>query len=455
MAQMLDYRNYDAIGLKQLIDNYETTPYELLQAALSVAKDNEHINSICMYHEKIAIDAAKHDMPDSEKDAPFYGIPFLLKNLKLNLKGTTTDNCCVAYKNNAPATEDSWLVKKYKKLGFNIFGKTNSAELGLAAITKNDLYGETKNPLNPEYSCGGSSGGAAAAVSAGIVPIAHGTDGLGSLRTPASLCGVFALKPTRNSITDGTHAPEGWGGLTTWNVISRTVRDSHMVFANTANYMKPDNKTKLKIAYNVRPPAGHAPDPKTVEAMEDTVALLRLLGHECEELQFKYDYKELSKHISTVVASHTASNNYDVDYWQLGHYAKYVARRGKEFTAADYIKAVEYMTKLSNQMQSFLAEYDIYLNPTTGELPWKLEDISLTTDNTAEIWSDTILRKTPFTPLANVTGQPSMTVPLFWTKENLPIGMLFNGRWGEESLLFNLAYQLEKEKPWIGRYNYE
>lgn len=451
---MLDYKNYDAVGLKELIDEYETTPLELLQAALSVAKENEHLNIICMYHDDIAHTAAHNNMPESGDDAPFFGIPFLLKNLKTQFKGTVTDHCSNAFRNVSPAKNDDWLVKKYKELGFNIFGKTNSAELGLAAITKNDLYGETKNPLNPEYSCAGSSGGAAAAVAAGIVPIAHGTDGLGSLRTPSSVCGVVAMKPTRNSIIDGSHTPEGWGGLTTWNVISRTVRDSHTVFNRTAKYDAVEKK-KLKIAYNFNPPAGHNPDPETIKAVEYAVEVLRSLGHTCEEKQFKYDYKSLSQSISAVVGSHVAVNTQNSETIDMGHYAKYVHRRGKEFTSADYINAVEHFTRIAHDMQNFLTEYDLYLNPTTGEVPWKLNDISLTTDNTAEIWSDTILRKTPFTPLANVTGQPSLTLPLYWTDTNLPIGILFNGRWGEEQLLFNLAYELENEIPWIRRYNYE
>lgn len=464
---MLDYRKYDAFDLSSMIRRGDVTARELLDRAIKIADDTKDtVNAVCMRFDEQAYENVDRGMPEANGTTPYYGVPFLLKNLSCYMKGTVTDHCSKKFANDEVAASDSFVTRRYKQLGFNIFGKTTCPEFGLAAITESQLYGVTKNPLNLDYSVGGSSGGACAAVAAGIVPVAHATDGLGSLRTPSSLCGLVGLKPTRGSVSQGHTRTEGWGGLIEWNVVSRSVRDSENIFNLTNDYIDGDSYTaprkkynprKLKVAYNFTPPAGHHHVQETEDAVNHAILLLKSMGHECHYKPFEYDHQEFSKHVSVIVSTRIASNIKldEGDMFDLENYTRYVARRGREYLSTDYIEAMDYVHSMSRKMAEFMQDYDIYLNPTTGQLPWKNTDISLKTDNTAEIWSDTILHKTPFTPLANVTGQPSLTVPIYWTDNNLPIGILLNGRWGEEELLFDVAKKFELEDPWIGRYNYE
>ena len=296
-----EYDQYDAMGLADLIRRGQVSAEEVLEAAIArIEQLNPGVNAVVTR----CFDQARETIRSGLSDGPFRGVPFLLKDLHALCKGAVTSNGCRFFRDNA-ADHDTELVARYKRGGLVILGKTNTPEFGLTITTEPVLFGATRNPWDRQHSAGGSSGGAAAAVAAGLVPAAHASDGGGSIRIPSSCCGVFGLKPTRGRNPHGPDRGEGWSGMGTEHVISRSVRDSAALLGLTCGpdtgapyFATPPQRPfaselaaapgSLRIAFATRTPAGEKVAPECEHAAVDTARLLETLGHRLEEVTLDF-----------------------------------------------------------------------------------------------------------------------------------------------------------------------
>ena len=405
---------------------------------------------------------------------PFTGVPWLLKDLNTYIAGELTEGGSRFYKG-FRATVTSELVRRIEAAGFVVFGKTTVPELGLTATTENKLTGDTRNPWNPAHIAGGSSGGAAAAVAAGVLPAAHATDGGGSIRIPASCCGLFGLKPSRGRVPMGPGRTEGWGGASTHHAVSRSVRDNAAILDAThgiepgSRYGAPcpdgtflSNVTrhpgKLRIALMTAPFTRSPVDPECVEAARAAARLCESLGHHVEEAAPAIDpasltfasFAILGPSIAADIADRAKATGIDpattLEPISLG-FIEY----GKQFSAMDYARANNILQATAVTMAQFMANFDVILTPTLAAPPLELGRINLTPDCDFNTWGQRAAVFAAFTQIANMTGQPGMSVPLAMSRSGLPIGVQFLGRYGREDVLFRLAGQLERAAPWAGR----
>jgi amidase len=461
----------DATDLAKLIKKKDIQASELIEITIErIEKINPQLNAVVttMY------DEARKASRGPLSDGPFAGVPFLIKDLLASYKGV---RITFGTKNlqHVIADQDSELVSRYKKAGLIAVGKTNTPELGLLPTTEPHLFGPCRNPWNPSRTTGGSSGGSAAAVASGMVPVAHGNDGGGSIRIPASCCGVFGLKPTRGRNSLGPDFGDVMSGLVAEHVLTRSVRDSAAILDATMGYAPGDpyyapqpmgpykkevgKKTgRLRIAYMSLSPTGEALPADCAKALADAVALCGDLGHDLIEESPEYDARSLAKafnviwaagcaatiaEIASVTGIKPAAGQYEPITWALYEMAM-------KNTGADYLLAIQSMQKISRQIARFFSDYDIYLTPTLGEAPVVLGTFDSPAEDPLKGWRRTG-RFAPFTPICNATGQPAMSVPLYWSDEGLPIGTHFMGRFGAEATLFRLAAQLEEARPWKHR----
>src|SRR4051812_31468187 len=310
-----DYTRYDAVGLAHLVRAREVSAEELLEAAIArVERVNPEINAVVTRLYDQARAAIRAGLPVG----PLQGVPLLLKDLHALYAGSVTSNGCRFFSANL-ADHDTELVARYKRAGAVIFGKTNTPEFGLTITTEPKLFGATRNPWHPEFSAGGSSGGAAAAVAAGIVPSAHASDGGGSIRIPASCCGLLGLKPTRGRNPQGPDRGEGWAGMSTEHVITRSVRDSAAFLDVTsgpdsgAPYFAPPPATpfaaevgrdpgRLRIAFSKHTPTGERIAPECDEALSVAARALESAGHHLEEVPLDFVLAELGPAFRRVTA---------------------------------------------------------------------------------------------------------------------------------------------------------
>ncbi len=469
MASFSEYEQFDGLGLAELVKNKDVTPAELLEAATQKADEvNPEINAITQRFD----DLAEKSISDGLPDGAFAGVPFLLKDLHVLLTGTTTTSGSRLYKDHV-ATHNSTLVDRYIKAGFVTFGKTNSPEFGLTVTTEPQLFGPTRNPWNKEHSPGGSSGGAASAVAAGIVPIAHASDGGGSVRLPASACGLFGLKPTRGRIPAGPDRGEGWHGCSINNVISRSVRDSAAVLDATAGsepgepYSAPHHEGTflsrlngsagpLRIAFSTKSPIETEVHPDCIAAVEHAARLCTELGHDIEEAQVPLDGPQMAQTLGTVIGVDIASR---FEQWgaQRGRPVQpdevefmtwRTAENGSNVTGVELLQATQSMHEGSRRMAHFFEKYDVLIEPTFGQPPVKLGTIN-TMDEDIGRYMGRLMEASPFTGRYNLTGLPSMNVPLYWNDAGLPIGVMFTGPFGNDARLLQLARQLEEAQPWF------
>ncbi len=472
MIEFAQYRRYDGLGLAALVRSGEVSARELLEAGIAAAEEiNPKINALSqkLYHEAFS------SLASLDRTASFAGVPFLLKDISAQLKGTRTMQGSRLFANTPPAASDSTLVERYKAAGVVVFGKSTTPELALAPSTETSLTGATRNPWDLTRLAGGSSGGAAAAVAAGIVPVAHASDGGGSIRIPASCCGLFGLKPTRARTPMGPLVGEGWGSLSTHHVVSRSVRDSAAMLDATAGpapgdpYEAPrperpflDELTTppgpLRIALHRRPMSGVGVDPECLRAVDEAAALLESLGHRVEEAELPGSWEELSHALWVLVASNV-SLSVRRRVQELGRELKSdavdpVTWNAVAFSATldveDYPAALRSIHLQGRRMAEFHRGFDVILSPTLAKPPIPLG--ILRTDNPdIEAYGRALVEFMPFTQLFNMTGQPSMTVPLHWSESGLPIGVMFSAAFGDEATLFRLAAQLEAAKPWFDK----
>ena len=468
---MQDYEEYDALGLAALVREGEVTPRALLDAALErCEKRNPVVNAVVIPMLERARAALAAGLPAG----PFRGVPFLLKDLHLSVPGVRTTYGARLFADHVPAVE-SELAARYRRAGLVSFGKTHSPELGLTTTSESRLFGQTRNPWHLERTAGGSSGGAAAAVAAGIVPAAHATDGGGSIRVPASCCGLFGLKPTRGRTPMGPEVGEGWSGMSAQHVVSRSVRDSAALLdvtqgadAGAPYAAQPPGRPfvaeigaepgRLRIALQTTTWNAAPTHPTCVEAARDAAKLCESLGHHVEEARFEVALEPFREATGTIIGASVramledraralgrelAPEDVEPGTWL-------VASGGAARGAPAYVRALKTIHALGRQLARFLERFDVLLTPTLATPPVALGVLSLSNPNPAESLG-TLFQTVGFTQLANATGNPAMSVPLFWDAEGLPIGSHFVGRMDDEATLFRLAAQLEEARPWFER----
>lgn len=465
------YDNHDAIGLAELVRKRQVSPNELLEEAIMRTEAlNPRFNFMAQKH----YDFARRTIAAGLPEGPFTGVPWLLKDLHTSIAGEITENGSRLYKGHR-ATVTSELVRRIECAGFVIFGKTTVPEFGLTATTESKLTGDTRNPWNPAHIAGGSSGGAAVAVASSVLPAAHATDGGGSIRIPASCCGLFGLKPSRGRVPIGPTRSEGWGGFSVQHAISRSVRDSAAVLDATwgiergSRYSAPTpdgtffsqvglDPGRLRVALMTEPFAKSPVDPQCLAAVRAVAHLCESLGHYVEEAAPKIDSAALSFAAFAIIAPCVATEVEDrsksagIDPTNtLETITEAFVNYAKTFSGMDYVRADHNVQVAAIEMARFLENYDVILTPTVAAPPLLLGQISPSPDCDFKTWGERAAQFSSFTQIANMTGQPAMSVPLAMSANGLPIGIQFLARYGEEALLFRLAAQLEMAAPWKDR----
>jgi amidase len=466
-----EYDKYDALGLAELIAKKQITPAELLDA---VRQRVEAINPKINAFNHLFFDKAQEQIKNGLGQGPFHGVPFALKDLGQYLKGTVTSAGGRVWKDQV-ADFDSTLVTRYKLAGLVIFGKTTSPELGLTTTTESVIYGLTRNPWNLERTSGGSSGGASAAVASRILPMAHASDGGGSIRIPASCCGLFGLKPTRGRVPMGPGQFEGWNGLSAHHAVTISVRDSAALLDVSSGvelgapyYPPPQHRPflhevgadpgKLRIALIADSPAGAPVDPECKEAATDAAKLCEDLGHKVDEAKWPVEAEILRGAFLPIVNVSVARALDDAEAG-LGRPVTdkdvepvtwAMAQQGRNVNSVAYSRAIATVHQIGFTMAKFQQTYDVIINPTLAKPPAPLGVLSLSPTD-MRTFTKEITEFSPFTSIYNVTGQPSMSAPLHWTPDGLPVGVMFSARFGDEATLFRLASQLEKARPWAER----
>ena len=467
-----EYSRYDGLGLAELIERGDVAASEVLDQALERA---DRVNP--------ALGALIYDMRDEARrylrhelvpGAPFAGAPYVLKDIRSMYAGTPT-TAGSRFFAEGTADHDSEVVARLRRAGMAVFAKTNTPELGLNQATEPALYGPTRNPWDLSLIPGGSSGGSAAAVAGGIVPWADASDGGGSIRIPASCCGLFGLKPTRGRTPSGPKAGEGWDGLTTQLTVTRTVRDTAAILdviagpdtgapyyaaTDDGSYLEDANRDpgKLRIAFTTSALSDVPIDEGWVQATRATATLLEELGHAVEEAWPRYDWQAMDRAYRTVVDVNLAAT-IAIRSARLGREPAPDALEpctrsrvefGRAVSGPTYAHALGTLLRVGRQVGSFFKNIDVFLTPTLTGPPPKIGTFD-TRNTDVDEFRRALGRFSPWCSLANVTGQPAMSVPLHHSDAGLPIGMQFFGTYGDEHTLFQLAGQLDRALPWDGR----
>jgi amidase len=465
---MNDIAFLDATAQAELVRSKQVKPIELVDGAIErIERLNPQLNAVItpMYDEARRVASGK--LPAG----PFTGVPFLMKDLGAMYAGVR-QAMGSAFMKDFVAPIDSELTRRQKAAGLIHCGKTNTPEFGLVPTTEPKLFGPSHNPWKLDHTTGGSSGGSAAAVASGMVAMAHANDGGGSIRIPASCCGLFGLKPTRARITLGPLLGDIQNGLVNEHAVTRSVRDSAALLDATQGpmpgdpYVAPDpvrpylqevgaDPGHLRIAFSRVTSTGIALHPDCIAAVEDAAKLCQELGHQVVEDSPPINGDDLIQSFTILWAAGTAEvidtiaalsgrqpkpEDFEVLTWAL-----YEA--GKETKAGDYLIAVGKLQMLGRVMATFHQRHDLWLTPTLGAPPVPLGYLESPPDQPM-LGFERAAEFVPFTPLMNATGQPAMSVPLFWNDAGLPIGAHFTAPYGDEATLFRLAAQLEEARPW-------
>lgn len=473
-----DYENWDMTAMSNLLRQGDVSPLELSDEAMTRFGANSVLNVVAVEHFDMAREQAKtlSKLSTSARKekmaiAPLLGVPFALKDLGVGLAGTITTNGCRFFKDNV-VEENSTLVNRYQQAGLNIMAKLTSPEFGQTPTGESTLHGDTLNPWDKRYSSGGSSAGSAAAVAARILPAAHGSDGGGSIRIPAAHCGLFGLKPSRGRVASGPSNLDGSMGLSVHHALTRSVRDSAMLLQLTqgaelgSRVTLPNSdmlaalnaKPKaLKIALMDSHPFGYPVHQDCKDALSSTVKILEALGHNVEVTQPVLPLEEmfggmgiatsssLLKNVQArekVLGRAARENEFEEIVW--GHLQK-----AKGFTAQQMLAARAGFDNGAKVFDAFFKYYDFILTPVTTAPPPKIGELTL--NQSYDSFVQVVLKASPIAALFNMTGLPAMSVPLYWNKAGLPIGVQFAGAFGNEAGLLSLASQLEKAAPWADK----
>ncbi len=465
------YANADAFDLAELVKRKEVTPGELLEEAIRRLESvNSSLNLVTLKHYEEARTATK-----SLPKGPYYGVPFLLKDLSASLSGTVTTGGSRALLG-VKAKRDNEIVRRYKQAGFNPFGKTNVPEFGMALTTESTLYGPCRNPWNPNHSTAGSSGGSAAAVAAGVVPVAHGTDGGGSIRVPAAACGVYGLKPTRLLTPRGPGGGLGPAGMSVGHVLTRSVRDSARILDLTAgpesdapfsapgighgSYFEACQKEPkpLKIALNFDAP-GVPLDQDCKKAVLTTARALEQLGHFVEEVDLGLNYDSINTAQSTLVLAQFSEGMHSlarsmgksVDDLGLERLSLDFVKAGEKFSAREFVASCQQCYNAGHILANLLNQYDLILQPVTATPPPQLGVINYQPNDDHISFVNRFRQYAAYTYLYNLTGQPSASIPAGFTKSGLPLASMLSGRNGDDARVLAVSAQLERHTPWFNQ----
>jgi amidase len=491
MGGFSDFARYDGLGLAELVRNREVQPIELVEETIArIEAHNPALNAIVYKLYDGARAAARGALA-----GPFAGVPFLIKDLGVTLDGAPTSegNRRLAL---VARTGDSELIARYRKAGLVFVAKTNIPEFGLAPFTEPEAFGPCRNPWDVSRTCGGSSGGSGAAVAARMAPMAHASDGGGSIRIPASCCALVGLKPTRGRTPQGPIVGEAWRGYSINHALTRSVRDCAALLDATqgadvgAPYeIRPPARPylaevaappgRLRIAFTTAPFIADTIHPDCVAGVSATAALLAELGHEVVEASPPFDRDAWLQALMVILAAETSidiekageiiGHQLGLDDFETASFV--IGLLGRSWSAADYARAARYMQRWAREVGAFFANYDVLLTPTLaappieiGALrPQPIERAILTIVGRLRLagllrvsgLANGLVKKPlsfiPHLPLFNVTGQPALSLPLHWNASGLPIGTQSVARMGEEATLFRLAGQLEQARPWFER----
>ncbi|MGB0543677.1 MAG: amidase [Longimicrobiales bacterium] len=486
-----EYLAHDGLALAAAVRRGDVTAMELLEVAVArLEAVNPRINAVVRRMEEDARRTAERPI-----DGPFIGVPFLGKDLASMYAGHPT-SAGSRFLRNHVVTWDSELAKRVKATGVSVLGKTNTPEWGLQPVTEPELWGPALNPWNPERSPGGSSGGSGAAIAAGIVPMAGGGDGGGSIRIPASCCGLFGLKPSRGRTPTGPRRGQFWRGASVEHVITRSVRDSAAMLDATHGpdpgvafeiplpqrswLSEVDQPPRpLRIAYTTIPCVETKVHQDCINAVTDAASLLESLGHEVVEDHVTIDGEAFARDFLTVVAGELGADldeaaaaagrrperkELEPATWALGLISD-------ALSAHEYAASLRRMEVMARDVGDFFERYDVVLTPTVSVPPPPLGTVGPSPSERAQLKfigmfgsgrlmkaaglidqaAKSALDFIPWTPVYNMTGHPAMSVPLYWNDEGLPVGVHFVGRFAREDTLFRLAGQLERARPWFDR----
>ncbi|MVW72965.1 MULTISPECIES: amidase [unclassified Bordetella] len=465
-----EFKKLDGLDLSNLLAQRQTTPYELMQTSIELAtKLDQEFDFLCheQFDESLAL------AQNWEERGAFRGIPFLLKDSGLASRRFPSHVGSALFKDSKYAV-DSFLAERFEKAGFIAYARTTVPELCMAPTTEATVYGKvTKNPWDVTRSPGGSSGGAAVAVATGVVPVAHGSDGGGSIRIPAACCGIYGFKASRGVVPMGPLRGEGWGGLAVDGVLSRTVRDTAAAMDAIGGYapgspyaapvfersfmdaVQPKAFRKLRIGVWRETFGGVTTDPEVSAALEKTVQICKDLGHEIVDLNIpEFDYQSYIKAHTNVLAGNIV-NSVEAKLQASGQtlstsdleraiYTGY--EYGKTLSARDYIEAVNTFHAVGRLMSGWMQSIDILMTPALCKLPAKLGELSMDRD----FWD---LRKrvgnySCFMAIINASGQPAAALPTYWTGEGLPVATQIIGHFGQDDVVLQLSAEIESTKHW-------
>lgn len=491
----MNYEDLDALSLAALVRRKEVTPRELVDEAIArIERFDGRVNAVVWRSFERARRHAERGAPGATTDSPFFGVPFLLKDLMAQDEGepsTYSTRLLESWR----APYDCELVARYKRAGLIVIGRTNTPEFGIYGVTEPALRGPTRNPWDLNRTPGGSSGGSSAAVAARYVPMAHGGDGGGSIRIPAAHTGLVGLKPTRARNPSGPFSGERWAGFVAEHALTRSVRDSaalldathgsdpgapYDVVPPTRRYLEDvalgaaGKGRRLTIAVSVEPLFGRKTHSDNTAAVVAAARLCEALGHRVVEARPSFDKAPLIKAYFTVIAASTnlavktaveysgrppSSRDFEPPTWLL----KVI---GDKLTAGEYAHALQTLQLAHRRIAPFFEHHDVFLTPTAAAPPVEVGTFSLDPIQRALIaglsaaparpllmkaldaLGQSAMDATPNTMLFNMTGQPAVSLPLHWNAAGLPIGTQWVGRFGDEATLFQLAAELEVAAPW-------
>ena len=459
------------MGQAELVRRREATALELVDAAIArVEALNPRLNCVATP----MFDEARTKASGKLQAGPLSGVPYMVKDLGQPCAGvrqTDGSRALAGY----IADHDGGLVTRLRNAGLVIIGRATAPEFGNHSTTEAEVFGPTRNPWDLERTAGGSSGGSAAGVAARMVPAASASDGAGSIRIPASCCGLFGLKPTRGRISFAPDAGEVLSGLAVEHAVTRSVRDSAALLDATAGAVPGDpywpappdqlfveqvsrDPAPMRIAWSARPPLGMPVHPDCRRAVEASAKRLEELGHHVVEDDPVYDEEVLLDPMVTIWSVGNATDHdivqsrigrapsrdeLEITTWEL-------VERGRKVSAVELVRAVDLIQAATRAIAPFFQKYDAWLTPTLSQPPLPLGVLNQSYGGADEWWK-LDLSFNPWNSIANLTGNPAMSVPLAWSNSGLPIGVLFTGRYGDEGGLLRLAGQLERAYGWADR----
>lgn len=470
LTQSFDFTKADAVGLAKAIKDGVLTPSEAVaEAFAAIARVNPRLNAVVHTMEAEA-EAQLNDLPEG----PLSGVPILLKDDCPSYAGQPMSFGCRGAKGNISET-DHEIVARYRRAGLVMIGKTNLPEFSCNIATESSLHGPALNPWDVERTIGGSSGGAASAVAARMVPVAYGNDGAGSIRIPASCGGLFGLRPSRGRTPCGPVSSENWGGLVSHHVLTRSVRDSALMLdltdgtepgalyaasAKPGPYLEAAMRAprRLRIGLIAETSLDVEVEEPVLRALNEAVGLLRECGHEVVSVMPDYDAPALADALMKVIATYTsmeigevaAAASCPIDEAHFEPVNLGFAEYAQGLSAAEVLTARNVVSATARSFGRLFQECDVALSPVLPGLPVHVGTLDVRSSDW-QGFAHRVMALTAFTHPANASGIPAMSMPLWWDESGVPVGVQFMAPYGDETTLFELAGQVERERPWLHR----